>query len=138
MIHGKVNAHADLWSGFKEAAVKRLNQVLHAHGVTEGAFEEVAPDHLRRVVRLQGKKFVIGVTTGMVVMESTDGRCRYEPLLRQEFSSGQAMIDGFATRLDRLLDGGPWELPDEVDSLVDKLIRLVRRVFGRSSPKGGA
>lgn len=124
--------------GFKEAAVKRLNQVLYAHGIMEGAFEEAGPDHLRRVIRHKGEEFAIGVTTGMVVMESRDGRCRCEPQLRQEFSSGQAMIDGFATRLDRLLGGGPWELPDEVDSLVDKLIRLVRRVLGRSSPKGGA
>ena len=124
--------------GFKETAVKRLNQVLSAHGITEGAFEEAGPDHLRRFVRHKGEEFVIGVTTGMVVMESRDGRCRYEPQLRQEFSSGQAMIEGFATRLDRLLGGGPWELPDEVDSLVDKLIALGRRVFGRSSPKSGA
>ena len=123
--------------GFKEAAVKRLNQVLSAHGITEGAFEEAGPDHLHRFVRHKGEEFVIFVTTGLVGMESRDGRCRYEPLLRQEFSNGQAMIEGFATRLDRLLDGGPWELPDEVDSLVDKLIRLGRRVFGRSSPKSG-
>lgn len=120
-------------AGFTEAAVRRLNQVLSSHGIVDSAFEEDPKDPklLRRNIRHAGEDFIIAVYDGVLVMESADGRTRYEPLLREEFSSGQAMIEGFVTRLDRFLGGGPWELPDEVDSLVDKLIRSVRRVFRR-------
>ncbi len=47
-----------------------------------------------------------------------------------EFESETALIEGFASRLDRYLSGGPWAEPDEKsfgESLTEKLRHLFQR-----------
>jgi len=120
-------------SGFKETCVARLNQVLYAHGFTDGAFEDDPEglQYLRRAIHHAGRDYRIEVYDGLVVMHAVNGGYRYECYLREEFASGEAQIEGFARRLDRFLGGGAWEGPDEGDSLVDELIAWLRRFFRR-------
>ncbi len=42
-----------------------------------------------------------------------EGPNLYECILQSEFRDEETLITSFANRLQRFLDGGPWELPNE-------------------------
>jgi hypothetical protein len=57
------------------------------------------------------------------------GERYFECYMQEEFVSEQALIEGFAVRLDRYLSGGPWAGPDEKglpDVIKEKVSRLFR------------
>ena len=73
----------------------------------------------------EGRKYRIEIYDENVVMH--EGKRYYECYMRGEFRSEEALIEGFAVRLTRLLSGGPWEGHDE--TAVGRVWAYAKRIF---------
>ena len=114
---------------FQQACIERLSQVLKKHK-KEGSFEHQVNGLVRFTVvfDFEGRTYEIGIYKETVTM--WEGRSLFECYMPEEFESEPALIDGFATRLDRYLSGGPWEGPAE-KGLPDLIKENVKRLFRR-------
>lgn len=115
---------------FQQSCVERLQEVLATHGYNEVAFEYITRGHPYYLARLdfENRAHEIEVYEDGPVMHR--GEELFEPYMSEEFESEAALREGFATRLDRYLSGGPWEGPDE-PGLWESVRRYVRRLAGR-------
>lgn len=104
--------------------------MLSKHGYGDVSFDYVVGDLASYTARIdfKGRQHKIEVYEDGPVMLS--GEQLFEPYLREEFDSEEALREGFATRLDRYLGGGEWEGPDE-PSLWESVKLSLRRLFGR-------
>ena len=94
---------------FQALCVTRLGEVLAANGFGKVPFEYVEGDlgcYAAQFVLL-GKRYEIEVyETGPVML---CGEQLFESFMPEEFESDEAHREGFVTRLERYLGGGPWD-----------------------------
>lgn len=114
---------------FQELAVKRLTEVLVKHGKAQVGFRYVTQGfpHFSVDIDFQGKVHNIAVFENDLAMYENDSL--FECYMPEEFKSELTLIEGFASRLDRYLSGGPWEGPDEKglpDLIKEKVMALFR------------
>lgn len=116
-----------------EAAIQRLQDVLAEHGYTENAFTyntEGFPAYITDFAFCD-QTHTIAIYENDILMYA--GNQLFECYMREEYKSNSKLIDGFATRLDRYLSGGPWEgpdeksLPDAIKEKAQELFKLLRR-----------
>lgn len=97
----------------QDSYVERIREVLARHGYGDVPFEYLTNGLPRYVaeIDIQGKPHEIEVyETGPVMLS---GKQLFEPYMREEFQSEEALREGFALRLDRYLGVGEWRGPDE-------------------------
>lgn len=113
--------------GFQGLCGERLSQVMLRHG-RDVSFKHVNgdPGPIAVVFEFDGRTHEIGIYEDTVNMR--EGKSLFECYMTEEFESELALIEGFATRLDRYLSGGPWEGPDET-GLPDLIKGSVKRFF---------
>lgn len=111
---------------FQRLCIRRIGEILASHGLQTPTFQRQDRGWFLGEFRFRERAYRIEVYGDMVVMH--EGRYYYEPYMREEFKSDQTLVDGFATRLDRLLSGGQWEGPDEgmLSAIKVKLTKLFR------------
>ncbi len=108
---------------FQSTCVEKLQSVLKKHGFTQAQFQRHKNETAYYTARFNfnDRPHEIEVYEEGPVMHA--GEQLFEAYRSEEFESEEALIAGFSRRLDRYLDGGPWENPEEV-SLSDWLERL--------------
>lgn len=96
-------------AAFQARAAKIIENVLVSSGI-DPDFEE---QNDTRYVEFdwKGKRYIIAIFAGELNMR--EGRNLYECYLRQEFSSEDAYINAFCSRLDRFLHDGEWRASQE-------------------------
>ena len=115
---------------FQLSCVALLRRLLEKHGYGAVRFDYFPNDNPRYVAKIdvRGQQHEIEVyQTGPVMVA---GAQLFEPYMPEEFESEAALEQGFATRLERYLDGGAWEGPDELGflgSVVKRLSKFIRR-----------
>lgn len=115
---------------FQLRCVQRLSEVLAKHDQVNRNFRHFTNglDRFVATVIVDGRAHEIGVYADSVTMWEDDKL--FECYMPEEFTSESALIEGFATRLDRYLSGGPWEGPDE-KGLLDLIKEKVKALFRR-------
>ena len=77
-------------------------------------------------ITVRGQEYEIAIFLDDVVMYHEDQI--FEVYLHRERKSEETLIAGFASRLNRWLEEGKWEEPDEVD-FITMLKRAVKRTL---------
>jgi len=112
---------------FQKVAKKAIVDVLRERGIPQAFMEAEDADGkpwMSCVFQWSGREYEIEIFQDSVVM--TSGKELFEPYMPREFSSADAQIIGFTTRLDRYLSGGDWEGPDE-EGFVERCLKAFRR-----------
>lgn len=115
-------------NAFQKSARSKLANVLAKHGIDQGFQESEDADGrpwMLCVFEWKGEEHQIEIFEETVVM--TKGRQLFEPYMPEEFTSDEAQICGFCTRLGRYLSGGTWEGPDE-RGWAGRILRRLRRL----------
>jgi hypothetical protein len=124
-----VPVEAGVATQFQLNCAQRVLEVFSSHGAFTPDFVlgEGSPHWYWSSFRFRQELHRIEIYPKIVVMHQGD---RYfECYLAQELVNEQTLIDGFATRLNRYLSGGPWASTDEknLSELVkDKVSRLFK------------
>jgi hypothetical protein len=97
---------------FQEICIPRIVGILQGHGIDARlTLGEGSPTWYWTTFLINAREHRIEIYSDIAVMHQDD---RYfECYMPEEFENGSTLIEGFATRLDRYLSGGPWEGPDE-------------------------
>lgn len=124
---------------FQKTCIQRIGEVFSRHHIETPQFVrgEGSSGWYQATFPLNGQEHRIEVYPDIVVMHR--GESYFECYMDEEWKSEDALIEGFATRLDRYLSGGPWAGPDEKglpDILRDKMKTIVRRIAGDSPHDG--
>jgi hypothetical protein len=93
---------------FQEAAIPKVTDVLRRHGI-EAVIREAAlgKGFLEAVFQFAGRLHVIELGSDFIQME--EGESLFETHSWRSQQPREAMIDEFATRLDRFLGGKGWD-----------------------------
>lgn len=120
---------------FQRACIQKIGEVFSRQGLDAPPFVrgEGSSGWYWATFSLNGQEHRIEVYPDIVVMHR--GESYFECYMDEEWASEEALIQGFATRLDRYLSGGPWAGPDEKgfpDVLKEKVRKIARRISGDS------
>jgi hypothetical protein len=123
-------------TAFQQACIQRIGEVFSRHHLETPPFirGEGSAGWYWATFSLEGQEHRIEVYPDIVVMHRDESY--FECYMDEEWKSEEALIEGFATRLDRYLSGGPWAGPDEKgwpDLLKERVRRIGRRITGDSS-----
>lgn len=102
--------------------------ITKAHGLSEPRYRYVESKfpHYFMSITVRGQEYEIAIFLDDVVMYHEDQI--FEVYLHRERKSEETLIAGFASRLNRWLEEGKWEEPDEVD-FITMLKRAVKRTL---------
>ena len=123
-------------TAFQKGCIQRIQEVFSRHALDAPSFVpgEGSSGWYWATFSRNGQEHRIEVYPDIVVMHR--GESYFECYMDEEWTSEEALIQGFATRLDRYLSGGPWAGPDEKgfpDALKEKVRKIARRIAGSSS-----
>jgi hypothetical protein len=126
---------------FQRVCLQRIAEVFSTHHLEEPSFVrgEGSSGWYWATFLFDGQEHRIEVYPDNVVMHR--GESHFECYMDEEWKSEEALIEGFATRLDRYLSGGPWGGPDEKglpDLIMERVGRTARRLAGRPSSGSGS
>jgi hypothetical protein len=118
-------------TAFQQGCLRRIGEVFARHHLEEPSFirGEGSSGWYWANFSFNGEEHRIEVYPDIVVMHR--GESYFECYMDEEWKSKEALIEGFATRLDRYLSGGPWAGPDEKglpDSIKERIGQVLRRV----------
>ena len=120
---------------FQKDCIQRIGEVFSRHHLEPPTFVrgEGSSGWYWAIFSLNAQEHRIEVYPNIVVMHR--GESYFECYMDEEWKSEEALIEGFATRLDRYLSGGSWAGPDEKglpDVIKNKVRGIVRKVTGDS------
>lgn len=98
---------------FKVRCRDRVLEVFASLGGEAPTFRALRGDleYLSGDFQHEGRTYTIEIYDENVLVQ--EGKHRYECYLREEWVSEESLLNGFASRLTRLLSGGPWAAPGE-------------------------
>lgn len=116
---------------FQQTCILRIQEVFSRHKLEVPLFipGEGSFGWYWATFSLEGQEHRIEVYPDIVVMHR--GESYFECYMDEEWKSEEALIAGFATRLDRYLSGGPWAGPGEKglpDLVKERIGRVLRRL----------
>lgn len=122
-------------TAFQQTCIQRLGEVFSRHDLDAPSFVrgEGSSGWYWATFSLNGQEHRIEVYPDIVVMHR--GESYFECYMDEEWKSEETLVEGFATRLDRYLSGGPWAGPDEKgfpETLKEKARRIAGRIAGGS------
>ncbi|HKI00414.1 MAG TPA: hypothetical protein VKK31_00395 [Thermoanaerobaculia bacterium] len=120
-------------TAFQQACIQRIEEVFSRHHLEAPSFMqgEGSSGWYWATFSLKGQEHRIEVYPDIVVMHR--GESYFECYMDEEWKSEEALIEGFAIRLDRYLSGGSWAGPDEKglpDLIKQKVEKVLRRFSG--------
>jgi hypothetical protein len=109
----EITFEGGLPNSFQQACARRVISVLSTHGINAPVlhYQRGAKEAFWLEFTLRGEECVLAIYEDEVNM--FHGKALLEPYMHAEFRTDETLIEGFASRLDRYLGGGPWAGPEE-------------------------